>query len=346
MAKHIIRVEYLENSGVVNYVSFNKNAVNVSNFNENTLGNVNTYNNEFLLNYSDLSGDYKLFSNSVGYYISSEYSDIEGNIDITLTINTTNSKSISLVFTKEIYPTTIAVNGVYYENQDNVFQTLLSGSSNETTTIQFTKLNAGNSPLIVTNISTGISIDYDEKHIINFIRGSQLSTENELPKYEFVGQYGSCSFIDAENVVVNLKIQGILEKPKSVKYILDDEVVGVYSVESWKYNTSNSVVDIELSDSIEQFRNVDESGYFQYFTSYDDFSYLDLFNLIKEKITVYEETFEELSSDVVSWISSIKTMYIKYESMKLDELIVHFCVATQTTIYKNQNGKLEVYLWR
>lgn len=346
MAKHIIRVEYLEKSGVVNSVSFDEKAINVSNFNENTLGNVNAYNNEFLLNYSDLSGKSRFFPNSVGYYISEQRSDSEGNIDVTLTVNTTKAKSLSLVFSQDVFPVSITINGISYENTDNVFQVVLQENSSEVTTIQFTKLNKSNSPLILTNISPGISIDYDEKHIISFIRGSELSTNNETPRYELVGQYGSCSFIDAENVVVNLKIQGILEKPKNVQILLDGEVVGKYTVSSWSYNTTNSIVEIEFSDSIETLRNVDESGYFEYFNDYNSYSYLDLFNLIKEKIISYEENFEELSSEVESWLSSIKTMYIKYEPMKLDELIVHFCVATQTTIYKNQKGNLEVYLWR
>lgn len=344
MAKHIIRVEYSESSGAVNSISFNKSAINLSNFNETTLGNVNYYDNGFLLNCSDLSGNYKLFSNSIAYYISSEHSDIEGNIDITLTINTSNAKSISLVFANKIYPTNIVVNGVYYENQDNVFQTLLSGSSNETTTIQFTKLNVGNSPLIVTNVSTGISIDYDEDHIINFIRGSQLSTDNESPKYEFVGQYGSCSFIDVENVVVNLKVQGILENPKSVKYILDDEIIGVYNVESWKYNTSNSVVDIELSDTINGLSNVAlEKKEIDFNESR---TLLDIYNEIKIILLDNGEKIENLSLEVSEWLSSIRTPFYKYDSIDVITLVNYFCQVSQCGIYKNQKGNLEVYLWR
>lgn len=344
MAKHIIRIEYLESSGVVNSISFDKSPINVSNFTPNTLANINTYNNEFLLNYSDLSGNSKLFPNSIGYYISYEKSDGEGNIDITLTVNTSNAKSISLVFSKEIYATSIVVNGVHHENIDNVFQTLLQGASNETTTIRFTKLNKANSPLIITNVNTGISIDYDERYIINFIRGSQLSTDNDLPKYETVGQYGSCSFIDAENVVIHLKSQGFLEKPSKIKLILDNQVVGVYGVDSWTYNTSNSVVEIDFYDPLNNFRDValekkkivfDESR-----------TLLQVFNDIKLLVENKNEVFEPLSSEISSWLSSIKTPFYMYDNTDLLELLNYFCEVSQCNIYKNQNGKLEVYLWR
>lgn len=347
MAKHKIRIEYVERQGTIDNIVFDVEPNNLSSSGLNDLTNVNAYQDLFLLNLSDLSGKYKYFSNNkVKYYISSVFSDESSNINIGIDVTTTKSNSITLVFSKDYYPTLIEVNGIEYNNSDNTFQISIPSLTQTTTKIRVLKMNKPNIPLIITNINTGITIDYDETYIINFTRGSQLSTDNEIPKYELVSQYGNCRFIDSDNVVINLKVQGLLEKPKSIQLLLDDELIGKYTVQSWAYNTENNVVDVDFSDSLEKSAKENVEEYFEDTNEFGGINYLHLFEHIKEKLISRGETFEPLSESVESWISSIKTIYIKYDSMSLNDLVVNFCNATQTTIYKNQKGNLEVYLWR
>lgn len=345
MAKHKIRIEYLEKQGNIDNLEFSVEPNNVSSKALNDLTNANAYETPFLLNFSDLSGKYKyLKSNGVKYYISSVLSDDDGNIDVSVEVTTTGATSLTFSFSKEYYPSLINVDGINYENSDSTFQVSVLNTTTSKTNVRFLKMNIPNSPLIITNINTGITIDYDETHIINFKRGSQLSTDNETPKYEIVGQYGNCSFIDSENIVINLKAQGILHKPKSIKFILDDEIIGDYAIESWSYNTSNSVVDIEFIDTLSSLQEValeeKEIDFIEGRTM------LDIFNYIKELLINNGEKFENINEEISNWLSSIKTTFFRYDSIDLITLCSYFCQSSQCNIYKNQKGNLEVYLWR
>lgn len=347
MAKHSIKIQYLESVGTIDNLSFSVEPNNLSSKSLNDLSSINYHSNGFLLNSSDLSGKYGYFSsNSVKYYISSELSDENNNINIDLAITTTNAYGLSIVFSNEYYPTIIEVNGIEYTNSDNIFQVGVNNSVGVITTIKFKKMNLPNIPLIITNINTGISITYNDNYIINMERGSELSTDNSLPKYELVGQYASCSFIDYDFVVLNLKSSGILQKPKKVEFYLDDNIIGSYKVNSWEYDTVNSVVKIEFTDSISSFEQYNVNGYFTYTNDYYKYTALDLFNKIKNITQEIGETFEELSSDISNYLSSISMLYVKYDSMNLNKLWNEFCIFTQTSIFKNQKGNLEVYLWR
>ena len=225
MAKHKIRIEYLENQGSIDAIDFSVEPNNLSSKALNNLTNANAYETPFLLNLSDLSGKYKYLKNGgVKYYISSVLSDENSNIDIDIDVTTTGASSLTLVFSEEHYPTLIKINGIEYNNSNNTFQLGVTSTSQTKTKIQVLKMNKPNAPLVVTNVNTGITIDYSDDYIINIDRGSQLTTDNELPNYELVYQYGSCEFIDEDNVVLNLKASGVLKKPKKVEIYLDDNI--------------------------------------------------------------------------------------------------------------------------
>lgn len=354
MPRHIIRVEYLEATGTIDNIEFSVSSNNVSSSSLNNLSNVNSYNNGFILNSSDLSGKYTYFgSDNAKYYISSILSDERNSIDITLNITTSNAQAISLVFANEVYPTKILVDDVEYTNTNNTFQVVIA---NNPTKIRFIDMNLPNVPLIVTNINTGITIDYNDNYIISIQRGSQLSTDNTLPKYEVVGQYGSCSFIDSDYVVVNLKASGILKRPKSVKFLLDGEIIGCYKVENWNYNITTSVIDINLMDSIDEMSDVKieqksatymppkyivgSQGDWELYTAYD------LFEKIKSLVIQYGETFDDIDSNIIDWLNSLIIKVLKYSASDLKSLIVDFCNFAQISLYKKENGKIGVYLWR
>ena len=356
MPKHVIRVEYLESQGTIDSLSFNVEPNNLSSKALNDLTNVNVYTNGFLLNLSDLSGKYEYFNeNGVKYYISSVASDSNSNINVTLSVTTTGASAITLIFAKEIYPTQISINGQTQTNSDDTFQVYVSSVETTTTTITFTKMNLPNVPLIITNINTGISIDYTDDYIINWTRGSQLSTDNQLPKYEIVGQYGSCSFVDSENVVLKLKANNVLKKPKSVKFFLDDNLIGSYKVDNWEYETTNSVVKLNLIDSVDELSDIlieSKSPEYKPATSipseerYSFYTAYDFFLEIKLLIEAFGETFDTINQDVINWLSSIKIKTLKYDATNLNDLVVDFCNLTQTSFYKTQDGKVGVYSWR
>lgn len=345
MAKHKIRIEYLENQGSIDAIDFSVEPNNLSSKTLNNLANANAYETPFLLNLSDLSGKYKyLKSGGVKYYISSVLSDENSNIDIDIDVTTTGASSLTLVFSEEYYPTLIKINGIEYNNSNNTFQLGVTSTSQTKTKIQALKMNKPNAPLIVTNVNTGITIDYNDDYIINIDRGSQLTTDNELPNYELVYQYGSCEFIDEDNVVLNLKASGVLKKPKKVEIYLDDNIIGTYKVDTWKYNTQNSVVSITLTNEersleifpIEAQKPTYKENYYAY----------DLFLEIKQKLLDLGIVVEEVDSSIEEWFRSIWISILKYNSTTMKDLIYQFCCFTQTSFFLNEKGNLEVYLWR
>ena len=345
MAKHKIRIEYLENQGSIDAIDFSVEPNNLSSKALNNLTNANAYETPFLLNLSDLSGKYKyLKSGGVKYYISSVLSDENSNIDIDIDVTTTGASSLTLVFSEEYYPTLIKINGIEYNNSNNTFQLGVTSTSQTKTKIQVLKMNKPNAPLVVTNVNTGITIDYSDDYIINIERGSQLTTDNELPNYELVYQYGSCEFIDEDNVVLNLKASGVLKKPKKVEIYLDDNIIGTYKVDTWKYNTQNSVVSITLTNEersleifpIESQKPTYKENYYAY----------DLFLEIKQKLLDLGIVVEEIDSNIEEWLRSILISILKYNSTTMKDLIYQFCCFTQTSFFLNEKGNLEVYLWR
>ena len=346
MAKHKIRIEYLENQGSIDNLEFDVEPNNLSSKALNDLTNANAYESPFLLNLSDLSGKNKyLRSAGVKYYISSVLSDANSNIDISISVTTTNATSLTLVFSDAYFPTSLVVNGIVYENTNSTFQLGITSTSTTTTKIQILKMNLPNVPLILTNINTGITIDYNDDYIININRGSQLSTDNEKPNYELVYQYGSCEFIDEDNVVLNLKASGVLKKPKKIEIYLDDNIIGTYKIDTWRYNTQNSVVSITLTNEEKSLEIYPIEAQKPIAKNNNYYAY-DLFLEIKEKLSDIGIVVEELDSNIQNWLSSILINVLKYNSTTLKDLIYQFCCFTQTSFFINEKGNLEVYLWR
>ena len=67
MAKHTIRIEYIEKQGNIDSIDFSVEPNNISSKALNDLTNVNAHEDLFLLNLSDLSGKYK-YSRSTKEY--------------------------------------------------------------------------------------------------------------------------------------------------------------------------------------------------------------------------------------------------------------------------------------
>lgn len=345
MYKHSIEIEFIKSSGEITDISFSSPANNISSSDTKSLANANAYTKGFLLNLNDLSGNYEYFgSDNVKYYISSVQSDENKDISITLKITTSNVVGATLLFPNEIYPTLISINNIDYSNSNEVFQfPTSSNGENVETTLIFKKMNKENVPLIILSINSGITITYDDRYIKSMTRGSQLSTDNEYPKYEVVSQYGSISFFDSDYALLNLKSTTNLQKPRIIKILLNDKVIGTYKATSWQYDMLTSIVTIELSDSLNELSEVEVSEHIELSSTK---TLYDVFLDIKSLLENIGEVFSTIDDTLVNRLKNINMYIYRYNATNLQELVNNFCSVAQCSIYKNEVGELEVFSWR
>ena len=105
----------------------------------------------------------------------------------------------------------------------------------------------------------------------------------------------------------------------------------------------NSLVSIELSDSLNEISEVEVESYEEIATTktlYDVF--LDMKSLLESQ----GEVFANVEETIVNRLSSIIMYIYRYDATNLQDLINNFCKIAQCSIYKNEIGELEVYSWR
>lgn len=276
-------------------------------------------------------------------YSSNSNSGSDKSIDVTITITKSDNNVFRIKFGNDTYATRYKINNVEYTNAKK--ELIIINPSN-TLEIKLTKLNKENSSYSIESIDSNITIEYGKDSIQYITRGSQLKNDSDSPVYSPISQYGSIQIKDIDDVIVKLSSKGLLNK-ENVNVILklndntSSNVIGYYNnINKLSYKWGNQLCDFELSDEISNYNSiaVDKIN-----LKIDTFANLYIF--LKSK-TPNNDKFKELTTSQTTFLTNINTYYYTKESTSLFDLWTYFCNATKSTLYINESGEKELFLWQ
>jgi hypothetical protein len=189
--------------------------------------------------------------------------------------------------------------------------------------------------LVYYNNPTG-TIEYDNSFINDISRNSQSVADNsEVFDYSALVQNGTMKLIDKDGSIAQLARQKILKDKLVIEIVLDNKVVGKYISRKWNYVYGSKIVNITLSDTLENWDNINYSR----ILTFNNTTALDLYN---ELVSISGETFQTLSSELSDYLDSIT---IKYCYLNIDTLRNQWnklCQITQCVVFKNEVGYVEI----
>lgn len=205
-----------------------------------------------------------------------------------------------------------------------------------------------------------LTVEYLGKDIIrNYIRGSQITSDNSIISFGVNSQYGNCCLYDRDDVVLNKILDGTITS-QSLIYVyvyLDNKKIGDYLAEI-TYSFVNKFIEFELHDNLYKWGKIKYSG-FTVADIYDDtiigthtdstINGYQLYSKLRyDTDLIGAESvsfFKPLSADIQNYLSTIviEVPYIKCEY--LVDAWNCFCELIQGALFKNEDGKVEVLIY-
>lgn len=276
-------------------------------------------------------------------YSSNSNSGSDKSINASITISKSNNNVFRIKFSEGTFATRYTINNVEYTNSK---RELIIINASDTLTINLTKLNKENSSYAIESIDTNITIEYGKDAILDLVRGSQLKNDSTSPMYTPISQYGSIQIKDIDDVIVKLSSKRLLNKENVlVKLKLQDssnsKMIGYYNnISSLSYKWNNQFCDFELSDEIQNYSKISVNK-----ISLRQDNFKNLFDYLKS-ITPNNSNFKELTTSQITYLTNIDTYYYTQETTSLFDLWTYFCNATKSTLFINENGEKELFLWQ
>jgi hypothetical protein len=355
-----------------------ENSVNIghSGFSSNGIGDLgNNINNYYQLNYES-NDNYKgatpfiLGASKLGYgdtlwlvsgttrykgFFSENLTSSDGAANLNFSVWGGSGVAISRFVIKfdakaKQWATVINVNGVDYSNDGAVFVWKGSAATNCTVTIK--KWNKPLYPVRITRISSYLTVEYDASSIMTLSVGNQFLSDNKLPVYGVIGQYGSMELVDTDGQILtfaellllnaNLKIRTYLNKPNREDYAVSETdkynaalkvaQIGDFVSEKWNYAYGNKLVKVEFIDTLLSWQKTKFSG-FDLEASKTAASAFDMLNALSKNIVLIDTTTKKFLSTI-----TINTFYM--EASTLWEAWNKLCGICQLVIYKQLNGDI------
>lgn len=297
-------------------------------------------------------GDGSVLVDSVGYFISKELSNENGEFSddfcIVLNIGRDNAP-LTIVFDKEVYPTYISINDIKYYSQSNVYNIIVQGKA-DTRLMKFGQLTKGNSPLIIKAIyePQDLVIDYSRATSISFKR--TYRGDNDFPSYGIISNVGNLEFNDYDNLVRGYAEQNRLVEDIEVDIFLANtlinkqEVVAKCFTNKWNYDEYNKKVSVSLKDNLEEWQNIYIEGF-----NYNPLNPNEILSnrTLKNLYTWLRDrtpskynmvSFEYLDSNTRNILSNTIIPYPLLEDGTLWEQWDKFCKVGALYIYKTKSG--------
>lgn len=304
--------------------------------------------NPFIIGASKL-GSGATFSDKVDYLIG-DLSDKNGNFlkSYIIKVNSSQYKkfgNITIAFdiVSGRYPKSIKVNGVDYADDDAIFT--IADIDTNSLTIEISNWNTPNSPLVITGIYDGITIDIDRRNLISFEYGIFDRGDINLPSYGILSNTGSIEFNDVDGEVADYAEALLLTSGATVQCFLKDTLSGTETLiantftETWDYDSNNRQVSVSLKDDLEKWQEISVEG-----KSYDPYDnkpitakdiYINLVgktNVAKVQpfMLLDEETKHILENTIIPYdIRNAGTLWEQWQKL---------CQLCGLYIYKNKNG--------
>lgn len=352
MIRITAKINIGENGGKLNTATSSQSGINVSSTLNEVIGKHEQIQRPFILGRSRLgSGD--CFTKKANYYIGRIASDNNGNFSSNYVINVSGSNItlLTIIFNKQKneFPRSVLVDGEAFYDDDPTWTIPLNGGNTHAITIS--NWNKSGSPLVISSIYTDLSIDLDETNLLDFERTIMDRSDIKKPSYGIISNTGSLSFIDKDGEVADYIAQQIISSQNVISAYLENtetgakEQIAYFNTQSWSYNNSQSLVDVQLKDDLEEWQdiNVPAINYVPTVSAPKTaewfYRYLYQF-MVDNKLDKYKMlSFEELDETTKTVLSGTTIQYPLLESSNLWNEWGKLCQLCFLHIYKRNDGR-------
>lgn len=331
--KVVLEILQQDNNEFIDYenISTNKRINNISN---KLALNSNTNNeNPFILGQSKLNGSDFLLDEYKGIIIVKD--NFNDTIDLAIPLN--NVDRFIIIFDKNhSFPKKYSYDNKIYENDDNTI--IIDFNDNYVTrTINISLYDWSYDELLVyvDAIYISYNVEFSSRYIVNLQIGNQLSSDNVKPSYGIIGNYGSLTLIDNDNVLTNSLNNNILNSKTLVKFYYNNNLLATYKSKEWNKDIKGNKFSVELDNGLEEYSSKKISIHY-----YPD-NKLNGYDFFINYIKRYINKELVIDNDTKNYLNNIRLEKVIHETTNLTSLINEFCEMTMISIRITAN-KIEV----
>lgn len=348
MIRITAKINIGENGGTLNTATSNKSGINVSSTLNEVIGHHTQIQRPFILGRSRLGGG-DCFTKKANFYIGRIASDNNGNFSSNYVIQVSGEDitQLTIVFNrqKNEYPRFILVDGETYYDDDPQWTIKLNGANTHTITIS--NWNTPNSPLVISSIYTDLSIDLDETNLLDFERTIMDRSDIKQPSFGIISNTGSLSFIDKDGEVADYISQQLVNSENIITAYLENtetgarEQIAYFNTQQWSYNNSQSLVNVQLKDDLEEWQDINISTLEYIPTVTTGKTAKEIYKYLYDKTpTKYKMlSFEELDNETKAVLSGTAIEYPLLESSNLWNEWNKLCQLCFLHVYKRSDGR-------
>lgn len=348
MIRITAKINIGENGGELNTVTSSQSGINVSSTLNECIGKHEQIQRPFILGRSRLGGG-DCFTKKANYFISRQASNESGNFtqNIVIDIIGSNITLLTIIFNKQKneFPKSILVDGEAFYDDDPTWTIPLDGANTHTITIS--NWNKPNSPMVISSIYTDLSIDLDETNLLDFERTIMDRSDIKRPSFGIISNTGRLSFIDKDGEVADYIAQQLISSQNVITAYLENtetgarEQIAYFNTQQWSYNNSQSLVDVQLKDDLEEWQDINVPA-----VNYDpanpqsktaEWFYRYLHSKTPEKYKML--SFEELDEQTKAVLSGATIQYPLLENSNLWNEWDKLCQLCFLHIYKRNDGR-------
>lgn len=348
MLRITAKINIGENGGKLNTVTSSQSGINVSSALNEVIGRHEQIQRPFILGRSRLGGG-DCFTKKANYFISRQTSNANGNFsqNVVINISGSNITLLTIIFNKRDneFPKSILVDGEAFYDDDPMWTIPLNKANSHTVTIS--NWNKPYSPLVISSIYTDLSIDLDDTNLLDFERTIMDRSDIKKPSYGIISNTGSLSFIDKDGEVADYIAQQIISSQNIVSVYLENtetsakEQIAYFNTQQWSYNNSQSLVNVQLKDDLEEWQdiNVPAINYIPTVSTSQtaEWFYRYLHDKTPSKYNML--SFEELDEQTKAVLSGTTILYPLLESSNLWSEWNKLCQLCFLHIYKRSDGR-------
>lgn len=196
----------------------------------------------------------------------------------------------------------------------------------------------------------------DRGNIVSLDVGISDRSDNSAPSFGIISNTGRIDFIDNKSVsILQYAKSNLLKSNFEVKCFLKNsqikikdepksETVATMLTSSWSYDTEDKVVSVSIKDFLEEWQEIQCEDLLTDITSTLQLSAFVNYSDILQVYTPpkYRGLFEELDDSTKEHLQSIVHELNVLNGGTLWSVWERFCVATQTHLFVNSKGKIEV----
>lgn len=292
--------------------------------------------NPFILGFSKLNDGSTYLNNYSGIIPRNARSDENGNTDYQFSLDVKKIKVLAIWFdiTRNEYATNLIINGVEYINDDVFFYKTFE-EEQDYIDIKITKWSKPNSYISIDSILNEIEEYYDKNSIKNLVIGQEIASDNKMPNFSVIGQYGSFDIIDKNRSIREYMKEGLLRDTSVINIYNEETLIGTFESEKWNTNSEEEKYSITLKNGIEKFSDiiVPKIKYKSNQTALDLIYYLFTFTNLQSIF---------FDNDIKNKLQNILITNFYSESNDLLTQLNKFCNLTMTCIYINANGEMGI----